>query len=235
MNPELVQALIRQRLKSPLRMTLLAVSAVFPLLIVAFVPGAGLAPLDGGLNMALIFGAGMIGQDVSSGVLQLLFARPVRRSEYVVSRWVGAAGAASLIALAQVALGYVILASRPDGPSAVAALAHAGETMLVAIGATAVLAFFSALVPGLGDLGLYVVGNLAGGTLGVIGQAANQVAFRRAGDEVLKFLTPRIDIGTLTAGPVSWFEIVSYLSTVTLCLALAIVVLNRKELSYASG
>ena len=33
--------------------------------------------------------AGTIGQDVSSGVLQLLFARPVRRSEYVLSRWIG--------------------------------------------------------------------------------------------------------------------------------------------------
>ena len=32
-----------------------------------------------------------------------------------------------------------------------------------------------------------------------------------------------------------WAPIVSYASTVTLCLAIAIVAVNRKELSYASG
>jgi len=39
----------------------------------------------------------------------------------------------------------------------------------------------------------------------------------------------------LNGGDVPWFAIVSYLSTVTLCLAVAVVVMNRKELSYASG
>ena len=43
-----------------------------------------------------------------------------------------------------------------------------------------------------------------------------------------------IDFAKVLGPATSWYEIFAYLSTVTLSLALAIVILNRKELSYAS-
>ena len=49
-------------------------------------------------------------------------------------------------------------------------------------------------------------------------------------------LKPGLDLAPLFhGGPVAWFAVVSYLSTVTLCLGLAVVVMNRRELSYASS
>ena len=95
---------------------------------------------------------------------------------------------------------------------------------------------FSSLAPGLGDLALYLLGNLAGLVLEFWGRVAGRTFLERAGDEVRRFLTPEVDISPILNGSgVSWFAIVSYLSTVTLCLAVAVMVMNRKELSYASG
>ena len=54
--------------------------------------------------------------------------------------------------------------------------------------------------------------------------------------EMEKLLVPSIDLArSLGSNPVSWHPLVAYASTVTLALALAIVVVNRKELSYASA
>ena len=50
-----------------------------------FFIGLGCWQFSGGVGVVGGFW-GAIGQDVSSGVLQLLFARPIRRSEYVLSR-----------------------------------------------------------------------------------------------------------------------------------------------------
>src|SRR4029079_16239697 len=46
--------------------------------------------LGGVLWNGLLFGAGIIGLEASTGVLQLVFARPVTRAEYVLSRWLAA-------------------------------------------------------------------------------------------------------------------------------------------------
>ena len=89
MNATLLLSFWRQRFTSPIRLVLLAVAFGVPLLILVFMPSAGFTPLGDTTGLALIFAVGMIGQDLSSGVLQLLFARPVRRAEYVVSRWLG--------------------------------------------------------------------------------------------------------------------------------------------------
>jgi len=56
----------------------------------------------------------------------------------------------------------------------------------------------------------------------------------RTGQEVSGFLNPTIHVAPMVQNGVAWFPIVSYASTVTLCLALAIVLLNRRELSYAT-
>ncbi|TMQ71594.1 MAG: hypothetical protein E6K81_09690, partial [Candidatus Eisenbacteria bacterium] len=97
MNLTLLLATWRQRLMSPIRVVLLGGLLVVPLLGVAFVHGAGLSILGDSVGLTLVFAVGMIGQDVSSGVLQLLFARPVRRPEYVWSRWLATGLAATAV------------------------------------------------------------------------------------------------------------------------------------------
>jgi len=236
MNPTLIVASIRQRLASPLRMAVLAALVGLPLLPVAFAPAPGLWFLGDSMGIALVVAAGAIGPDVSAGVLQILFARPVRRSEYVLSRWCALGSGSALVRLAQIAVATLILAARGSAPASHDLVSVVVGNALTPIGIAAVLVMLSSLAPGLGDLGLYLLGNLAGLVLEFWGRVAGRSFLERAGDEVRRFLTPDVDISPiLNGGDVPWFAIVSYLSTVTLCLAVAVVVMNRKELSYASG
>jgi len=168
---------------------LLASMFFMPLLFVCFAPGVGLEPLSNGYGLTLILAAGIIGQDVSSGVLQLVLARPVTRREYVVSRWLSVSLMGGLLASAQVLIAWLLL-----------------------------LASFVMV-------GLYGIGELV-----------HRDWVTRFAAELGGFLVPEIPLDPIQrAGDIPWVAIVSYLSTVTLCLALAIVVMNRKEFSYASS
>ena len=91
MNLTLIAAFLQHRLSSPLRMLFLAAFVLMPLLFVTAAPGMGLTPLEDSFWFVIVLGAGAIGQDVSSGVLQLLLARPITRPEYVTSRWLAVA------------------------------------------------------------------------------------------------------------------------------------------------
>ena len=236
MNGTLLVALWRQRLTSPLRLTLLAGLAGVPLLGAAFMAGAGLSLLGNSQGLVLVLGAGMIGQDLSSGVLQLLFARPVTRTSYVVSRWLAVAFAASAVSVLQVATAAAFMAARGSAPAVQDVMLFGLGRVVEAFGLAAVLALLSSLVPGLGDLGLYLILNIAGGVVQMVGKVKGWPWLDRASTEILSSLMPTIDFTrVIQSSPLPWFPIVSYASTVTLCLALAIVSINRRELSYASG
>lgn len=236
MNTTLMGALARQRLTSPMRMALLFVMAGMPLLTLTFIPRMGLAGLGAGNFIAMIFAAGMIGQDVSSGTLQLLFARPVTRTEYVLSRWAGATLATLGVVVVQLAIALVLLVPRGHAPSGTEIAVYLGTNVSLAIGVVAVMALFSALAPALGDLGLFGLVFFLSLVLQGLGSMMDRPAFVRASLELQQFLGPQIDaVQWIQGGTVPWASIVAWLSTITLCLALAIVIVNRKELSYASS
>jgi hypothetical protein len=234
-NLTLVLATLRQRFTSPPRVILLLVLGWFPLLQVFFAPALGLGPVGDCYWFALVLAAGMIGQDLSAGTLQLLLARPVTRTSYVLSRWAGVALGATGVALVQIGIASLLLSARGMPPDARALLVVAGNTVLVACGAAAVMALLSSLVPALGDI--FLLAALFTTTIPLIGvgQVRGWPALLRAAEEVQRTLYPKLDLAPLVHGAApSGFEVVSYLSTVTLCLAVAIVVLNRRELSYVS-
>jgi len=238
MNLDLITAFLRQRLTSPVRMVLLFIAFSFPLIPFAFVPHAPLSLLGANTaNIALIFAAGVIGQDFSAGVLQLLFARPIKRSEYVFSRWAASAGFAAALVIVQILIGGWLLKMRDAAPTGSELGIFIGENALLAIGVASVITLFSALMPGLGDLALYVIANVLRGVFSIVSQFLKpSVVYARIGDEIERFISPRIDLAApfaLHAMP--WFSVISYVSTITLCLALAILIVNRRELSYASG
>ena len=236
MNPTLVSGFLRQRLASPLRVTLAALATLLPLGIVYGSPQAGLAALGDSAGFAFILGAGLIGQDLSSGVLQLLFARPIRRSEYVLNRWLAAGGAASAVALARIGIAVVILAARGYPASVQSIATVAGNDVLIAFGTCSVLTLFSSLVGGLGDLALLFVTMLSSQTLQGIGMFTHTNALVRTGVELHGFVNPRVDLAQcVSLASFPWFMVTSYASTVTLCLALAIVTINHREISYASA
>ena len=235
MNATLIVATLRQRLSSPVRLALLALLFFMPLAAATLMRN-GLAGLGDSYGLTLVLAAGLVGQDLSSGVLQLLFARPVKRSEYILQRWLAVALGATALSLLQALLAAGLLAARQYPVGAQEIMIFVGNSALIAFGTAAVVALFSTLLPGFGDLALLLVFQLVGGALQMVGGFAGRPMIGRIGTEMTGFITPRFDLTPfLTGADPSWFAVAAYFSTLTLCLALAIVVLNRRELSYASA
>jgi ABC-type transport system involved in multi-copper enzyme maturation permease subunit len=206
-----------------------------PLLVLVFARGTGLMLLHNGVWFALFLGAGLIGQDYSSGTLQLLFARPVTRSQYAVSRWLAAALGASCLVVIRLAIGVALLSIHGEAPTAKELALFGGQEVLSVFGTTSVLLLFSALLPGIGDLIALILLGFAGGGLQLSAALLKAPWLARAGEEIGRFAGPTLELGRIfSGGPVSFFEVASYFSTVTLCLALTIVILNWRELSYAT-
>ena len=236
MNPTLVVSFLRQRLTSPLRLAMLGFSFVSALGIVAVTKQLG--TLEGASAwFALILAAGAIGQEVSSGVLTLTFARPVTRSSYVFSRWAGAGGFAAALGLSQVAAGLMAIAARGGPlPRAADVTALAVECVLLALTSAAVMMMLSSLVNGLGDVAIWAMGSTIATFTGAIAQAKDWALLARAAEEVQLVLMPKLHVGWLFgAGDPQAYALVSVLSTLTVSLAVAVWVVNRKELSYAAG
>jgi ABC-type transport system involved in multi-copper enzyme maturation permease subunit len=236
MTGTLVTAFLRQRFTSPMRAVLLLVVAGGPLFPVMFAPATGFSMLGGGSLLALILGGGMIGQDVSAGTLPLLLARPVSRTRYVVARWLGVIlGAWLIVALQGLCAASIMLARGAAVPWRDGALFLANGAFEV-IGMASLLAVLSALMNGLGDLGLLLLLFMSRQALGMVAQVRSSAPLLRAAEELGRLIGPKLELGPFFGpAPVSWFEVVSYFSTVTLCLALAILIVNRRELSYASA
>jgi ABC-type transport system involved in multi-copper enzyme maturation permease subunit len=234
-NRALFLHVVTQRALSPARAFLIFSIAVFPALILSFAPQLGVQMLKSGAVFGMILGAGLLGQEMSAGVLQLVFARPVSRSEYILSRWLGVGALATAAVLVQVVLGGAMMAARGVPPSVSALGAVALEQSLAAFGIVSVIALLSSFLPGVGDLLAWFALNVFGGVLQAAGAFMQKPWLMRVSEEWSRFLSPVLGIHeAFGGGVVSWFHLVSYFSTVTLCLALAIVFLNRRELSYAT-
>jgi ABC-type transport system involved in multi-copper enzyme maturation permease subunit len=236
MNPTLLLGFARQRLTSPVRLVFLAFMVFLPLLLALVAPGVGLQAFKDISGLVLVFAAGAIGQDVSSGVLHLLMARPVSRTEYVLNRWLGASLLAGLVVLFQFGMGVMILTARGAPPGMNEAGLLLGEHLLRCFGMSAVIVLFSSFMGGIGDVGVYFITLFSSFITTQIATLMHRGWLQRMGEEVQGFLGATIPLTGLQQGePVTAFAIVSYVSTIALCLALAIVILNRKELTYASG
>jgi ABC-type transport system involved in multi-copper enzyme maturation permease subunit len=234
-NPTLFLTALRQRFTSPIRLILVAAMFTFPFLLLAIAPAIGLHAIQTGTPYAFLLGAGLIGQETSSGVMQLLFARPVRRWEYVTSRWLAIAAAITALVIVQIAIASLILMARGNAPDLRDALTSVVEQVLPALGTLSALVLFSSFLSGIGDVAAVVLAFVTSQVLQAVGQFTRHPSVVRVGQEVTRFLAPQLPIGQIhDLGSVPWFELVSYLSTVSLCLAVAVVLINRREISYAS-
>jgi ABC-type transport system involved in multi-copper enzyme maturation permease subunit len=132
-----------------------------------------------------------ISSEIESGVLQTIVARPVRRGEVLLGKWIGMAGLLAaytaivsglLVAVVYWASGYVA----PD-PAAAAAFVFAEGVVLL----TLVLLLstrMSALAAGVVGVALFGIAWLAG-VVGTLGTAFHIQAMRTAG-HVTSFLLP---------------------------------------------
>jgi hypothetical protein len=234
-NRTLITAFLRQRQTSPMRVVLVLLITVFPLCAAVLMNSLAALGAMGG-PLALILAAGAIGQDVSSGTLQLLLVRPVSRPSVIVHRWLAAVIGAVGITLATLVLGTLGLLLRGTHPDALDLARMVLENVCSAAGSAAIMMMLSTLVGGLGDVGLFAMALVFTQLLVGLGTVEHWDRLIRACNEVQGFLSPQLSFEWLLHHmPPSWFAITSWASTVTLVLAVGITRLNRRELSYAAG
>ncbi len=234
MNMTLVQSFLRQRFSSPMRLGLLFLMTVFPLGGVAIM--GTLSVLSGLAGpIAMILAAGAIGQDLSSGTLQLLLVRPVTRPSYLLSRWYAVVLATTVILASVLALGSIAMVLRGSPPDVRELALMLAEGIFTAAGQSAVIIMFSSLVGGLGDIGLWFACIVALQMLTLAAQFKQWASVVRILHELNDVLSPSLSLQWLMQGtPPSWFALASFASTVTLALAVGITRLNRREISYAA-
>lgn len=236
MSVPILRMAIRQRFTSGVSLTLLASAVAISIASLAAQPSRGLDPLRSGpavIVFTLILGVGIIGQDLRSGVLQLVFARPIRRSSYVLSKWLAVALGSAFVSTVTVVLGALLLSVAGEGVSAIDLMRVCGTCVFSAISLSAVLTFLSSMFLGFGDGGIWIVAMGASQILSGIAASKKWPLVERVAEEATRFLMPMLDltdpIGTWS---LSLFSVTSYASTITLSLVCAIWIMNRRELSY---
>ncbi|MFI5372636.1 MAG: ABC transporter permease subunit [Candidatus Eisenbacteria bacterium] len=235
MNRTLILAFWRQRLMSPFRMAFLLFIVGIPMLITLAVPQTGFAIAGKLTGIALVFSIGLIGQDLSSGVLQLLFARPVRRWEYVMSRWFAAGSISALVGMAQAAMIALIMVLRGAAPGVSEALVFIAERAFEGFGIAAVFVLLSSLVSGVGDVALWIGVQFVCGIGSMVAQAKNWTLAARLIGEAQAAMNPNLPLAQIINGLAPWAPASAYLSVVAVSLTLAVILMNRRELSYASS
>src|SRR5262249_58635757 len=115
---EMVRRSLRQKVGSPGTLIALGLLALFAALPLNANQGFGPAATLG----VLLLASGSVSRDVSTGAIQMILSRPLRRSEYLFGRYIGTLLAyigflAASVAIA-FALGRIILATPlPDVPA----------------------------------------------------------------------------------------------------------------------
>jgi len=234
-NRTLILAFLRQRLTSPMRLGVIVLTTLFPL--GGSVIVGSLTVMNGiAAPLALIFAAGAIGQDVSSGTLQLLLVRPVSRPSVLLHRWLASVIAAVGITIVLLLLATVALLAHKTQPNALDLVRMVLEAACSAAGSAAVMVMLSTLVGGIGDVGLFVAAMIVTQMFSGLAMLEHWDVLARACNEVQGVLSPQLSWAWMLHGtPLSWFAITSWASTVTLALAVGIARFNRRELSYAAG
>ena len=163
-------------------------------------------------------------------MLALLLTRPLTRTTYLVAKWTAVTAAVAMLSCLQMlTVQMLLLRSKGIDISGGELWSTAFGSLTSAGGLAAVLVLFSVFMPGAGDIALWVALNL-------VGFLVQRALPLRVHTEWQSFLQPTLGwASTFGATPISWFGLSSYLSTVTLCLCVAALALNRKEISYASG
>ncbi len=213
------------------RMALAAVMFLLPLTMVLAARGGGQAADSSAGILAVILGTGIVGREISNGSLMAILARPVRRSEVVLTKWAALGTAATLLALAQILLAYLIAATYSSSVGPPPAGLFLG-LVTEGFGTAAVMVAFSTMTRGFGDLGIYFLVSIVSVMAAVLGGIVHRPAFTVAGRELGYVIAPKVALplhGVWTGG----YTAAAYLSTVTAALAVAVILLNRKELSYA--
>ncbi len=235
---EMVRRLLRQKLGSigiVIALSLLGLLTVFQI-----IAGGGEGTLEsGGFLALLILAAGSVSRDSSSGALQMILARPIRRVEYLYGRYCGILIAYTLYVVTIGVLALVLSPLLRSMLGVTVALSAAGlargvvAAFLSAALLAAVLLFFSTFLRGYGDVLAYFLWTLLLGLPDALARPLGTTWLSRFGSLARENLLPRVSWGDVLRGQDVFSGAVgAYVLAVTGYLALAALVFSRREFSY---
>jgi ABC-type transport system involved in multi-copper enzyme maturation permease subunit len=232
---EMARRFLRQKLGSPAMLTALGLLA---LLCMAPLVASGGRSLSGPAVFGLfVIAAASVSRDASSGALQMILARPIRRSDYLIGRLLGIASAFALFLSVTLVLAFVLptvlplLAPMPFSlPDAARAVGGAFlEGLLVA----AVLVFFSTFLPGYADLLGYLLLTLLIQVPGILGQLLQKSSYTRITKVLHDNIQPDVPWAEVLRGEnVLRVETGRYGLALTVFVVAALVVFSRREFAY---
>ena len=210
-----------------------------PLVGLSVVPVALGAPAEAaftaGALMMVLFSAGIVSRDIRSGALQMLLARPIHRSTYLLGRFLGAVALEGvfLAGAGLCAAGVGLLSHHPVSIGAL--LIPAAGTILQTSLYAALILLFSTFLPGFGDVLAYVL-------LWIVFAVGAQIAGAMRHEGLQKLVSASKDqvlpepswAAILHAG--RWLVPAAGAWALALAgsLALAAFIFSRRELSYAN-
>jgi hypothetical protein len=188
----------------------------------------------------LILAAGCVSKDASGGALQMILCRPIRRSDYLLGRYLGILAAFGAFLIGASVLGIVFargilpLLGSPARPVAFGELAtELAAAFLGGIASAATILLLSTFLPGYGDvLGFILLTPLA--TLpDLAGKVLRAPWLERVGQALRENLLPSLDWGAVLRGrdPLG-APTGRWVLAVVLYLILALAVFSRREFAY---
>jgi hypothetical protein len=182
-------------------------------------------------NMGLwILGTGLIHRDASSGVLSLVFLRPVSRPAYVLSKWLALCSVGWTMAL----IFFSVLYYGENVLNPLAAQRLLGLVVLI-VSVSAVITLFSSLPFSFGDLGTLLLALAVVWILNYLGDHYKVVVLRTASDYLMKAFFPGFWFGLKRDEFPFWLNVIFNLAITAFSLGGAIWLVKRRELGYGEA
>lgn len=150
---EILRRTVRERWKILLVGFALSLFGVFAAAI-----GAGSDALFAPTTLvAVLLSIGIVSRDIRTGAVQMILARPVRRSAYLAGRYLGVVALVALYVATALLAGAAVMPLASRGALGSSLVSSAAGAFLQAGLAAALVLFFSTFLPGVGDVILYVL------------------------------------------------------------------------------
>jgi ABC-type transport system involved in multi-copper enzyme maturation permease subunit len=236
---EMVRRFLRQRFGSPAMGVALGVIALLTAVQAALSDPE--RALGAGFLAIVLIGAGSVSKDASGGALQMILARPIRRTSYLFGRYVGilATYAAFLVATCGLTALFASTLPRLFGATTPVAFSPgalgrgAATALLNALLFAAILVFFSTFLRGYADVLAYVVLSILLQLLPQLGSSLRTSWLRKAGETIRENVLPQVDWSGVLRGQHTLGEPTGrYVLAVTGFLVLAAIIFSRREFAY---
>jgi hypothetical protein len=234
----MIRRFLRQRFSNA--GVVIALSALALLAASQVVSSGGRAGFDVGTLALLILAAGCVARDASGGALQMILCRPIRRSEYLMGRYVGILAAYAAFLLAAAGLGVVLgRALLPMIGSNAPEMAWDSlgiqilASFLSGVATAAGILLLSTFLPGYGDVLGFILLTPILALPELAGQMLRLPALQRAGEWLRQNLLPSLDWSSVLQGQNPLGPATGrWVLALVLYLAAALLIFRRREFAY---